>query len=138
MITVYYIGGPWDLHKVAEKQPPDRTINIRMWKPGGSMGEVAYIDHEYIVRPVGKDVFVAVHSEIRPWAREAGWDVENGEITMPHLVNYYDPADETAFLTKFAALVAEDCARTAGSLRPGSAQIQANIRAKYPMPKGLG
>lgn len=47
-------------------------------------------------------------TNIERMAREAGWDVENGEITMPYLHGYGDTADETEFLTKFAALLAED------------------------------
>lgn len=49
--------------------------------------------------------------EIERLAKEAGWDVDGDGITMPYLSGYHDTADETAFLTKFAALVAEACAK---------------------------
>lgn len=65
MITVYYIGGPWDLHKVAEKSNPMGAVTIRVAGPYTRVGDINVVDHEYRVRPVGKDVFVAVHSDIR-------------------------------------------------------------------------
>lgn len=43
-------------------------------------------------------------------AREAGFDTDDGQITMPH--HHADgPANERSHLERFAALVAEECAK---------------------------
>lgn len=79
-------------------------------------------------------------------AKEAGWDVDSDGITMPYLSGYYDPADETRLLTKFAALIAEACAKEAAAYNwfedadPNTGpddvtdRLAAAIRAKFPMP----
>ena len=45
-------------------------------------------------------------------ARQAGYDVDYGGITMPHY-HADGPADERAHLARFAALVLEEAAKTA-------------------------
>lgn len=64
MIFVYYIGGPWDLHKVAHREQPKSRLIVREQLPSLKPQEINFTDHVYTVRQVGKDVFVAVSSEI--------------------------------------------------------------------------
>lgn len=57
-------------------------------------------------------------------------------ITMPYLTGYYDTADETEFLAKFAALIAEECAKECEGLWRIDGQFTADefadaIRAKF-------
>ena len=49
---------------------------------------------------------------IKQMAQEAGFDIENGEITAPHALIDGDPMDVSEQIARFAQLVAEDCANT--------------------------
>jgi hypothetical protein len=67
--VVYYLGGPWDLHKVAANPRTlgDRVL-VREAKPNyfpNPATELIVTDHTYIIRPVAEGVFVAVHDSGR-------------------------------------------------------------------------
>jgi hypothetical protein len=56
--------------------------------------------------------------DVEKLARAAGYEVEGGEITMPYL-HPGNPADEAAFLARFADLVLEEAAKVARAQRLG-------------------
>jgi hypothetical protein len=78
MITVYYIGGPWDLVKRALPAEPKPRITIReaVGEPfrvediadgifrNPNVEMIQFVDHRYFVRPVGRDVYVAIHEDV--------------------------------------------------------------------------
>ena len=78
MIALYYIGGPWDLTKRMLPSEPKHVITIKEYLPSTTMmnvgeglapppvDEVPSRDHRYITRPIGRDVYVAVHEDVRP------------------------------------------------------------------------
>lgn len=80
-----------------------------------------------------------MNTDIERLAKEAGWDVDADGITMPYLAGYHDPADETAFLAKFAGLLADDIAQIVLDMSCGkplewAENVADAIRAKFPMP----
>lgn len=67
MIVVYYLGGPWDLHKVAlQKAPGDREIirGIERKYRAIASDPIEYVDHTYHVRPIARGVFVAMSEDM--------------------------------------------------------------------------
>lgn len=74
MITLYYIGGPWDLTKRALPAEPVRVITVRAshevpeflaTNPEG-LAEIHFKDHRYLTRKIACETFVAVHESIQP------------------------------------------------------------------------
>lgn len=67
MICIYFLGGPWDLHKVAYERPPqDDRITMRAIESGGvwlarGEAEAKVVDHVYHVRKQARDLFIAIH-----------------------------------------------------------------------------
>lgn len=69
-VTIYYIGGPWDQHKVVQNEPPIvRTLLVRevpdklmFLDDAGSRIKIK--DHEYFLRTIRDDVLVAVHEDL--------------------------------------------------------------------------
>lgn len=79
MITLYYIGGPWDLTKRALPERPKDIVILREFEPPAYVGDVTagtvrnpntsdivVRDHCYLVRKVGRETFVALHEGVRP------------------------------------------------------------------------
>lgn len=73
MVTIYYIGGPWDQHKVMKAEPPvTKTLIVREASRaacpslvGNDEGHfIHFKDHEYYVRKLRDDVLVAVHEDL--------------------------------------------------------------------------
>ena len=67
MIYVYYIGGPWDLHKTCvEQEPRNSNLIVRepyKYRPGGDDLPIAMKEHIYFVRKLKERLFVAIHQE---------------------------------------------------------------------------
>lgn len=70
-ICVYYVGGPWDQHKVVLFEPPKsgtllvrEVVDFKVGKDNGA--DLHFKDHEYYVREVSREgrVFVAVHEDL--------------------------------------------------------------------------
>ncbi len=68
-VTVYYIGGPWDLHKEAKPGKPNGVLNVRVMRNDRFAARpqdlVAYDDHAYRVLQVGERSFIALHSDVK-------------------------------------------------------------------------
>jgi hypothetical protein len=68
MITIYYLGGPWDLHKVGSQRQPngDKEIirGLKVLSGAKPTDPVETVDHTYILRPVARDVFVAMYEDL--------------------------------------------------------------------------
>lgn len=79
MITLYYVGGPWDLVKRALSANPVAVITIRQYEGFSDHhrnvvegtarlpnegADVGYSDHRYLVREIGRDTFIAIHESI--------------------------------------------------------------------------
>jgi hypothetical protein len=78
MITLYYIGGPWDLVKRVGPKEPMPTITVRetVGEPLyiSDVGEgvvrnpnievVRFVDHRYMTHKLGPHTFVAVHEGV--------------------------------------------------------------------------
>lgn len=76
--------------------------------------------------------------KIRALAAQAGFDIEFGEITAPNATINGDPMDVTHIVARFAALVAEDCAKAVAEAGPKEGPLRlvtdgfvAAIRARY-------
>lgn len=72
-IALYYIGGPWDQHKsIVSKVPQSRVwvheaqpVNPKTWlDPNGMAHGATMKTHEYHVKEVANNVFVAIHLEL--------------------------------------------------------------------------
>lgn len=74
MITLYYIGGPWDLTKRTLSAEPVRVITVRendepvyqCQDSDISNRAVKYRDHHYLTRQIARETFIAVHESIQP------------------------------------------------------------------------
>lgn len=73
MITLYYIGGPWDLTKRVLPAEPARVITVRASQeypeflatnPEG-LAEIHFKDHHYLTRQIARETFIAVHESIQ-------------------------------------------------------------------------
>lgn len=73
MITLYYIGGPWDLTKRALPAEPVRVIVVRendepvyqVQETDQSNRGLKYRDHHYLTRQIARETFIAVHESIQ-------------------------------------------------------------------------